>query len=123
MLQSSTCEEQRSVVRFLWPKGHKPSEIHRDMHGVYGDDCMDRSNVSRWYTFFQEGRLNLSDLPRSRWLTTAATLQNVRGIEAAILNDRRVQLRALSQKFNISYGAVYDIVHENLKFRAGCLRT
>ncbi|KAJ9574092.1 hypothetical protein L9F63_008506, partial [Diploptera punctata] len=28
---------------------------------------------------------------------------NVRGIEAAILNDRRVQLRALSQKFNISY--------------------
>ncbi|PSN30866.1 hypothetical protein C0J52_26255 [Blattella germanica] len=35
----------------------------------------------------------------------------------AILNDRRVQLRALSQKFNISYGAVYDIVHGNLKFR------
>ncbi|KAJ9583308.1 hypothetical protein L9F63_022349, partial [Diploptera punctata] len=21
--------------------GHKPSEIHRDMRGVYGDDCMD----------------------------------------------------------------------------------
>ncbi|KAJ9590398.1 hypothetical protein L9F63_016559 [Diploptera punctata] len=47
MLQSSTCEEQRSVVRFLWAKGHKPSEIHRDMRGVYGDDCMDRSNVFR----------------------------------------------------------------------------
>ncbi|KAJ9590759.1 hypothetical protein L9F63_016275 [Diploptera punctata] len=47
MLQSSTCEEQRSVVRFLWAKGHKPSEIHRDMHGVYGDDCIDRSNVFR----------------------------------------------------------------------------
>ncbi|KAJ9588996.1 hypothetical protein L9F63_017691 [Diploptera punctata] len=47
MLQSSTCEEQRSVVRFLWAKGHKPSEIHRDMRGVYGYDCMDRSNVFR----------------------------------------------------------------------------
>ncbi|KAJ9578724.1 hypothetical protein L9F63_005086 [Diploptera punctata] len=47
MLQSSTCEEQRSVVRFLWAKGHKPSEIHWDMCGVYGDDCMDRSNVFR----------------------------------------------------------------------------
>ncbi|KAJ9574663.1 hypothetical protein L9F63_008195 [Diploptera punctata] len=34
MLQSSTCEEQRSVVRFLWAKGHKPSEIHRDMRGI-----------------------------------------------------------------------------------------
>ncbi|KAJ9601784.1 hypothetical protein L9F63_000076, partial [Diploptera punctata] len=106
VLQSSTCEEQRSVVRFLWAKGHKPSEIHRDMRGVYGDDCMDRSNVSRWCTFFQEGRVNLSDSPRSGRPTTAAIPQNVRGIEAAILNDRRVQLRALSQKFNISYGIV-----------------
>ncbi|PSN34320.1 hypothetical protein C0J52_23727 [Blattella germanica] len=88
------------------------------MRGVYGDDCMDRSKVSRWCTFFQKGRVNLSESPRTGQPTTAATPQNVRGIKAAILNDRRVQkLRALSQKFNISYGAVYDIVHENLKFR------
>ncbi|KAJ9581607.1 hypothetical protein L9F63_023215, partial [Diploptera punctata] len=64
------------VVRFLWAKGHKPSEIHRDMRGVYGDDCMDRSNVSRWCTFFQEGRVNLSDSPRSGRPTTAAIPQN-----------------------------------------------
>ncbi|PSN41760.1 hypothetical protein C0J52_08869 [Blattella germanica] len=57
-------------------KGHKPREIHRDMHGMYGDDCMDRSNVSRWCTFFQEGRVNLSDSPRSGQPTTAATTQN-----------------------------------------------
>ncbi|KAJ4434298.1 hypothetical protein ANN_22850, partial [Periplaneta americana] len=44
MLLSPTCEEQRSVV---WDKGRSPSEIHRDMCGVYGDDCMDRSNISR----------------------------------------------------------------------------
>ncbi|KAJ9598719.1 hypothetical protein L9F63_010605 [Diploptera punctata] len=99
MLQSSTCEEQRSVVRFLWAKGHKPSEIHRDMRGVYGDDCMDRSNVSRWCTFFQEGRVNLSDSPRSGRPTTAAIPQNVRGIEAAILNDRRVHLFGPMKKF------------------------
>ena len=94
ILQLSTCEEQRSVVRFLWAKGHKPSDIHRDMRGLYGDDCMDRSNVSRWCTFFEEESVNLSDSPRSGRPTTAATPQNVRGIEAAILNDRRVQLRA-----------------------------
>ncbi|PSN35974.1 hypothetical protein C0J52_25241 [Blattella germanica] len=26
-------------------------------------DCMDRSNVSSWCTFFQEGRVNLNDSP------------------------------------------------------------
>ncbi|PSN42561.1 hypothetical protein C0J52_15427 [Blattella germanica] len=66
------------------------------MHGVNGDDCMDRSNVSRWCTFFQEERLNLSDSSRSGRPTTAATPQKIRGIEATFLNDRRVQLRALS---------------------------
>ncbi|KAG8233435.1 hypothetical protein J437_LFUL010546 [Ladona fulva] len=117
MLLSSTCEEQRSVVRYLWAKGHSPSEIHRDMRDVYGDDCLDHSNVSRWCAFFQEGRMNLSDSPRSGWPVTVSTPQNVRAIEAAILKDRRVHLQTLSQTFNISYDAVYDIVNDTLKFR------
>ena len=53
ILLSSTCEEQRSVVKFLWAKEHNLSDVHRDMCGVYGDDCMDRSNVSRWCAFFK----------------------------------------------------------------------
>ena len=53
MLLSSTCEEQRSVVWVLWTKGHNLSEIHRDMCGVYGEDCLDRSNVSRLFAFFK----------------------------------------------------------------------
>ncbi|KAG8236972.1 hypothetical protein J437_LFUL016543 [Ladona fulva] len=117
MLLSSTCEEQQSVVRYLWAKGHSPSEIHRDMHGVYGDNCLDRSNVFRLCAFFQECRMNLSNSPRSCGQVTVSTPQNVRAIEAAILKDRRVHLRTLSQTFNISYGAVYDIVNDTLKFR------
>ena len=47
LLLSSTCEEQQSVglVQFLWAKGHNPSEIHRDMCGVFGEDCMDRDHL------------------------------------------------------------------------------
>ena len=87
------------------------------MRGVYGDECLDHINVSRWCAFFQEGRVNLSDSPRSGRPVTVSTPQNVRAIEAAILKDRRVHLRTLSQTFNISYGAVYDIVNDTLKFR------
>ncbi|KAJ4427651.1 hypothetical protein ANN_25299 [Periplaneta americana] len=115
MLLSSTCEEQRSVVRFLWAKGHNPSEIHRDMCGVYGENCMD-CNISRWCTFFADDRENLCDSSRSGRPVTAATQHNVTGTEAAIFNDRRIQLRTLSQQFNISHDAVYDIVHDTLKF-------
>ena len=111
-----TCDEQQSIVRFLWAKGHNPSEIHRDMCGVYGEDCMDCSNVSRWCTFFKDDHENLCDLTHSSRSFTAATPQNVTTIEAAIFNDRQIQLRALFQQFNISQGAAYNIVHDTLKF-------
>ena len=53
MLLLSTCEEQgrEGLVLFLWGEGHNPSEIHRELYGVYGEDCMDRSNVSGWCAF------------------------------------------------------------------------
>ena len=40
MLLSSTCEEQRSVVPFLWTKRHSIAcvKFNRDMCGVYGED-------------------------------------------------------------------------------------
>ncbi|KAJ4437644.1 hypothetical protein ANN_17789 [Periplaneta americana] len=116
MLLSSTCDEQRSVVRFLWAKGHNPREIHRNMCDMYGKDCTDHSNISRWCTFFADGRENLGDSPCSRWPVTTATQRNVTVIEVAILNDRWIQLQTLSQQFNISYGVVYDIGHDTLKF-------
>ena len=65
MLLFSTCEEHCSVglVQSLWARGHNPSETHRDMCGVYGEDWMDHTNVSRWYTIFK-------DLPPWRMHTT-----------------------------------------------------
>ncbi|KAJ4437799.1 Mitochondrial Translation Optimization [Periplaneta americana] len=73
-------------------EGHNPSVIHRDMCGMYREDCKDRSTISRWCTFFADGCKNLCDSPRSGQLVNAATQQNVTGIEPAVLNDRQIQL-------------------------------
>ena len=54
-----TSEDLRNVVRFLRIKGHNRSEIYRDMCGVYGEDCMDRSNVSGWRAFYSEFTVRL----------------------------------------------------------------
>jgi len=35
-LSTCTVEEQRSVIRFLWSEGVKPSEIYRTMQVQYG---------------------------------------------------------------------------------------
>ena len=63
-LENCTVEEQRAVIRFLVAEGEKGSKIHKRMLKVYGDNCLNRSNVYKWVEQFQNGRTELSHLPR-----------------------------------------------------------
>jgi len=44
-LQDCTIEEQHGVVRFLWPEGAQPLEIHRRMLAQYGQNTMSQRKV------------------------------------------------------------------------------
>jgi len=44
-LSTCTVEEQRSVIRFLWSEGVKPSEIYRRMKVQYGGICLSGKSV------------------------------------------------------------------------------
>ena len=39
-----------------------PTEIHRRMQAVYGDQCVDVSTVRRWVRQFKDGELGQADL-------------------------------------------------------------
>ena len=47
-LSNCTVEEQRSIIRFLWSEGVKPSEIYRRMKVQYGDSCLSQERVYEW---------------------------------------------------------------------------
>ena len=51
-LSTCTVEEQRSVIRFLWSEGVKPSEIYR-MKVQYGDSCLSQGRVYEWWKDFK----------------------------------------------------------------------
>jgi hypothetical protein len=42
VLEKYATEEQRSVVRFLWAKGLKAKDIHKEMFSVYGGKFLPR---------------------------------------------------------------------------------
>jgi hypothetical protein len=48
VLEVSTTEEQRSVVRFLWAKGLNAKGIHKEMFPVYGGKCLSRKALHYW---------------------------------------------------------------------------
>jgi hypothetical protein len=54
-LSTCTVKEQRSVIRFLWSEGVKPSEIYRRMEVQYGDSCLSQGRVCEWVERFQNG--------------------------------------------------------------------
>jgi len=72
-LSTCTVEEQRSVIRFLWSEGVKPSEIYRRMNVQYGDSCLSQGRVCEWVESFQNGRQNVSDGHRSGRPVTVAS--------------------------------------------------
>jgi len=47
-LSTRILEEQRSVIRFLWSEGMKPSEIYRRMKVQCGDNCLSQGRVCEW---------------------------------------------------------------------------
>ncbi|PNF18261.1 hypothetical protein B7P43_G16306 [Cryptotermes secundus] len=49
----STRVKQRAVFEFLTAEKVTPTEIHRRLKAVYGDDAVDRSTVNRWVIKFR----------------------------------------------------------------------
>jgi hypothetical protein len=45
---TSTTDEKRSVVRFLWAKVLTAKNIHKEMFSVYGGKCLSRKAVHSW---------------------------------------------------------------------------
>ena len=63
-MQLCTKQEQRSVPRFLFSDGVKPTEIHRRMSIQYGGRCMSRTQVYEWTEKFKNGVTSVEDSPR-----------------------------------------------------------
>ena len=87
-----------------------PSEIHRQICQVYGDNAMSDGMVRKWVRMFSEGRENVHDGARSG----RPSLVNddlVRKVNKRVHDDRRFTFSDLSLHFpQISRTLLCDIV-------------
>ncbi|GFO19317.1 histone-lysine N-methyltransferase SETMAR [Plakobranchus ocellatus] len=109
--------EVRAVVRFLFSKGTKPSEIHKKIAETYGKGAMSRSRVYQWCTWFGEGRTSLSDEPKSGSPKTSTNEENKIRVDELVRCDRRMKIREIALKLKIPKCTVHEIVHDTLGYR------
>ncbi|GFO19279.1 histone-lysine N-methyltransferase SETMAR [Plakobranchus ocellatus] len=114
--------EVRAVVRFLFSKGTKPSEIHKQIAETYGKGAMSRSRVYQWCTWFGEGRTSLGDEPKSGGPKTSTNEENTTRVDELIRCDRRMKIREIALKLEIPKSTVHEIFHDTLGYQKVCAR-
>ncbi|GJQ69833.1 hypothetical protein Trydic_g22384 [Trypoxylus dichotomus] len=61
-LETSTPEEQCSVIRFLLSKGKKPAEMNWRTLKQYSEKCLSRRNAYKWTEYVKSERTRVTDI-------------------------------------------------------------
>lgn len=120
----STRVKQRAVIEFLTAEKVTPTEIHRRLKDVYGDDAVDRSTVNRWVIKFRDcepGKAIIVDETRSGRPITATDDKHRKLVDDLIQNDRRITQKRIANHIGISKERVGFII-EQLGYRKICAR-
>ncbi|GFV14566.1 HTH_48 domain-containing protein [Trichonephila clavipes] len=87
---------------------------------VYGEKCVSDKPVRKWSARFRAGRESVGDDQRPGQANTVITSDLIDKVDDLVRSDRRVTLRILVMKVDVSYGTVWTIVHDRLRFRKVC---
>ncbi|KMQ82562.1 histone-lysine n-methyltransferase setmar-like protein [Lasius niger] len=120
----STRVKQRAVIEFLTAEKVTPTEIHRRLKGVYGDDAVDRSTVNRWAIKFrgcEPGKAIIVDETRSGRPITATDDKHRQLVDDLIQNDRRITQQRIANHVGISKERV-GVIIQQLGYRKICAR-
>jgi hypothetical protein len=72
-LSVCTKEEQRSVIRFLWPEGVSGAETHRRLSAQYGNSVLPQRGVYEWIEKLKNGRTSVTHEEEAGRPSTATT--------------------------------------------------
>ncbi|CAH1997496.1 unnamed protein product [Acanthoscelides obtectus] len=115
--------KQRVVIQFLVKSDEKPSEIFRKLQVMYEDKRMSKTRLFKWAKRFKEGRESVKDDQREVAPVTSRIDANVNRLRTLLTADRRLSIRALSDKLNMNKEIVRQMLLENLNMRKVCAKT
>ncbi|GBN88346.1 hypothetical protein AVEN_53729-1 [Araneus ventricosus] len=100
---------QRAVIQFLRAEGEHASQIYRRMKEVYGEQCLARCTIFRWYPSYEDGCVTIKDLPPSGQAHVATNSATISTVDKLIRQNRQITTRETAVELSISKGTVHHI--------------
>lgn len=106
--------KQRANIKFCFKIGKSFTETFQLMKKAYGDDCLSRSGVHKWFQRFQSGRQDISDDQHVGQPKSVITENSIETVREFIKNHPKSSLKFMETELNISKTSIYRILTEHL---------
>lgn len=94
----------RHVLLFMFKKGLKAAQAHREICDVYGEGSLTERMCQNWFARFRSGDFNLDDAPRSGRPSEV----NDDELLALVENDRHLTTDEIGERLNVDRTTVAD---------------
>ena len=96
------------------------SETIKMMQKAFGNECMSKTRIEKWYNRFKGGRTSVDSDSRSGRPSTTKTLDNIECVRLAIEGDRRLTVCELGNDLGIPKTTVWKILNKILEMTRVC---
>jgi hypothetical protein len=114
--------EQRVAIKFCFKAGLSTTETLVLVQNAYGNEALNRSNVLRWYSRFQEGRELVEDDERGGSAKLTRNEVNTAAVADMVKNYQLIASRMIAESLNIPKTVVLRILKKDLGTRKLCAR-
>jgi len=105
---------QRINVKFFGKFVKSSREILAQITVAYGEYALTKSSVFERHWWFEKGRENVQDEPRSGQPKTQRTDANMDRVRTLVRSDGRLGVRVIQEELNVNKETVWHIVEEDL---------
>jgi [histone H3]-lysine36 N-dimethyltransferase SETMAR len=107
----------RAYIKTRFLLGFNATQIHEELHAVYGECSPSYRTIAHWVHRFSTGRDSLEDDPRSGRPITAITEQNIASAKELVNTDPHISIDLIAEVLDISHGSVDTILKQHLQLK------
>ena len=102
--------EQRVTIKFCFKASLSATETLVLVQKAYGNEALNRSNVFKWYSGFQDGRELVEDDERGGRSKSTRTEVNIAAVADLGKSDRPIASRTIAESLNFPKTPVLPIL-------------